>query len=332
VAAEPAAGVSRAIALPVFRTPAARGLLVLASTGALLIVVYGLHDVAQRTLNGAVAGSYFALGAVGLTLVYGILKLVNFAHGDFLTLGAYVAFLVNVTLGAPIVVAVVCAGAVVALLGVGLELTLLRSMRAKRAGMLQLVLVTIGLAFVMLNGIQLIAGAEPRNLHVDNTTSVTLLGLRIGRTELVVVIAGMVVLVAVGLALRYTRIGQIMRAVADNLELAETTGIATGRIAIATWVFAGALAGLAGVLYAAALGSMTPNLGFFLILSLFAAVILGGIGNAYGALLGGLILGLVQEWSTLVVDGRWKVAIGFLVLIGVLTLRPEGLFGHGRRV
>jgi neutral amino acid transport system permease protein len=100
---------------------------------------------------------------------------------------------------------------------------------------------------------------------------------------------------------------------------------------IATWIFAAGLARLAGVLYTAAIGTMTPNLGFFLLLSLFAAVILGGIGNAYGALAGGLLLGVAQEWSTLVIDARWKIAVGFAILILVLIVRPQGLFGRAER-
>jgi neutral amino acid transport system permease protein len=299
---------------------------------AALALVYGVHDVAQRSINGLVSGSYFALGAVGLTLVYGVLKLVNFAHGDFLTFGAYVGYLVNVTLGAPLVLAILGGMVAVAALGVGLELTVLRRMRAKRAGMLQLLLITIGLAFVLRDAIQLLAGAGPRQLDVDNTASVAFLGLRIGQAELVVLVIGAAVIVAVGLALRFTTIGQIMRAVADDMRLAESAGIATGRVVIGTWIFAGALAGLAGVLFAGALGAMTPNLGFLLLLSLFAAVLLGGIGNAYGALLGGLTIGLVQEWSTLVVDDRWKIAVSFLVLIGILVVRPQGVFGGGRQL
>jgi neutral amino acid transport system permease protein len=108
------------------------------------------------------------------------------------------------------------------------------------------------------------------------------------------------------------------------------TGIDTDRVIVATWIFAAGLAGLAGVLYTAAIGTMTPNLGFFLLLSLFAAVILGGIGNAFGALVGGLVIGITQEWSTIVIDSEWKVAISFLVLIVVLVLRPQGIFGRER--
>lgn len=297
-----------------------------------LTAAYGVQDVAQRGVNGLVSGSYIALGAVGLTLVYGTLRLVNFAQGDLLTFGAYMAFLANVTWGVPLVLATVFAIACTAALGVLSERTMWRPMRARGAGLLQLMLMTLGLAFVIRNGIQMIWGTQPRRLEVDVTASIGFLGLRIGRTELIVVIAGVAILLAIGLMLRLTSLGRQMRALSDDFALAEVAGVNTDRVVIATWIFAAGLAGLAGVLYTAAIGTMTPNLGSFLLLSLFAAVILGGIGNAYGALAGGLLLGLAQEWSTLVIDARWKVAVGFGILILVLIVRPQGLFGRKERV
>jgi neutral amino acid transport system permease protein len=188
----------------------------------------------------------------------------------------------------------------------------------------------IGLAFVVRYSIQLVAGTAPRRLDVDVTTSIEFLGLRIGRTELIVVVVGLAAVVGVVLMLRHTLLGKQMRALSDNFDLAEVTGVDTDRIVLATWVFAGGLAGLAGMLLVAAIGSMTINIGFFVLLSLFAAVILGGIGNAYGALVGGMVIGLAQEWSTLVLDARWKVAVGFAVLIAVLIVRPQGIFGRER--
>jgi neutral amino acid transport system permease protein len=310
--------------------PARAAALLLGAVMLALAIAYGVQDLAQRTINGVVSGSYIALGAVGLTLVYGTLKLVNFAHGDMLTFGAYVAFLFNVTIGLPIVIATLLAVALTAALGVASDGVMWRPMRAKQAGLLQLLLMAIGLAFVIRNGIQLIAGTSPRQLDVDVTTSIAFLGLRIGRTELIVVIVGLAALAAVVLMLRYTLLGKQMRALSDNFDLAEVTGIDTDRIVFATWVFAAGLAGLAGVLLVAAIGSMTINIGFFLLLSLFAAVILGGIGNAYGALVGGMVIGLAQEWSTLVLDARWKVAVGFAILIAVLVVRPAGIFGRER--
>ena len=146
-----------------------------------LVVSQGLHDVLQTSLNGLSLGAIYALGAVGLTLVYGILKLTNFAHGDYLTFGAYMAYLVNVTWGAPLVVAVFWAMLATALLGLFFERTLWGPMRKRKAGFLQLILMSIGLAFLLRAIIQWFWGTEIRQLDVDNTSTVEFLGLRIGR-------------------------------------------------------------------------------------------------------------------------------------------------------
>jgi neutral amino acid transport system permease protein len=310
--------------------PAWVALIVLALIALALIIGEGLQEFAQRSVNGIVSGSYFALGAIGLTLVYGILKLVNFAQGDMLTFGAYIAFLFDATLDMPLAVALVAGVLATAALGVAQELAMWRPMRAKKAGMLQLLLMALGLAFVLRYVIQFIWGTEPRSLDADVTSSISFLGLNIGETELIVVIISFVVLTAVATMLRVTSLGRQMRALADNFDLAETTGIDTGQVVLKTWLLAGGLAGLAGVLVVSATGSLTPNTGFYLLLPLFAAVVLGGIGNAYGALAGGLVIGLTQEWSTLVVESQWKVAVSFLVLIIVLIVRPQGIFGRER--
>jgi neutral amino acid transport system permease protein len=296
-----------------------------------LVAGEGLHNVAQTGLNGLSLGAIYALGAVGLTLVYGILKLVNFAHGDFLTFGAYMAYLINVTWGMPLVVGVFWAMVATAFLGILFERLLWGPMRAKRAGFLQLILMSIGLAFLLRAIIQWFWSTEIRVLDVDTTSTVELFGLRIGQTQLIVVIVGVVVLVAVGLMLRLTLLGKRMRALSDDLELAETAGIDTGRVITYTWIFAGALAGLAGVL-AAATTDVYPELGFELLLPIFAAVILGGIGDAFGALAAGMIIGVMTEWSTLVIDARWKTAVGFLVLVIALIVRPQGVFGRAKAI
>jgi neutral amino acid transport system permease protein len=309
---------------PVWLRLAVGGLLV----AFLLAALVGSHEAAQTTVNGIVTGTYFALGAVGLSLVFGVLRLVNFAHGDFLTFAAYIAILFGTTLGLPIVAAGAFAVAATAGLAVASEFVLWRPMRARGAGSFQLLLIAIGLAFVIRNGIQLFAGSLPRSLGVNVTSALNLVGhVRIGRTQLIVVCIGVAALVLVGLMLSRTRIGKQMRALSDNLPLAEVSGIDTQRVIVITWLVAGTLAGLAGVLAAAAVGVVTPNFGWILLLSLFAASVLGGLQSAYGALAGGLVLGLAEEWSTMFVDPRWKYAIGFGLLIGVLLVRPNGLFG-----
>ena len=296
-----------------------------------LVVAYGVHDVAQTGLNGLSLGSVYALGAVGLTLVYGILKLVNFAHGEFLTFGAYMAFLVSVTWGAPFVLGLLFAIAATAALGVAFERIMWGPMRARKAGLLQLLLMAIGLAFLLQNTIQFIWGTQVRSLDVNVTDTVDFLGLRIGQTDLLVIVIGFVTLLVIGAMLRYTLLGKRMRALSDNFDLAETSGVDTSRVVLYTWVFAGGLAGLAGVL-AGAVTTVKPQMGFELLLPIFAAVILGGIGDAFGALAGGIVLGLVIEWSTLVIEPRWKISVGFAVLILVLFIRPQGIFGRARAI
>src|SRR5919198_3458994 len=190
---------ARAALAALGRHPAGVAVAVLAGLVLGLLIAEGAHAFGQATVNGMVSGSYFALGAVGLTLVYGILKLVNFAHGDFLTFGAFMAYVVNVSLGLPLAVAIPVAMALTAALGVGFELSMWRPMRRKSAGTLQLILMSIGLAFVLRNGIQFSWGTAPKSLSADVTTSVNFVGLAIGRTELIVTLVGYVVLVAVGL-------------------------------------------------------------------------------------------------------------------------------------
>ena len=306
-------------------------LAILAAAVLAMVVAKGLHDVAQTGLTGLSLGAIYALGAVGLTLVYGILKLVNFAHGDFLTFGAYMAYLVNVTWGMPLVLGIFFAMATTALLGIFFEKVMWGPMRARGAGLLQLLLMSIGLAFLLRALFQYVWSTEIRFLDVNVIETVEVFGLRIGRTSLIVLIVGVVVIVGIGLMLRYTLLGKRMRALSDNLELAETSGVDTSRVILYTWLFAGALAGLAGVM-AAATTELRPEFGFELLLPIFAAVILGGIGDAFGALAGGLVLGLVIEWSTLFIEARWKVTIGFVALIIVLIVRPQGIFGRARDI
>jgi neutral amino acid transport system permease protein len=315
--------------------PSATAVLILVFLVLVMVVAKGLHEVAQVSLNGLTLGSVYALGAVGLTLVYGILKLVNFAHGDFLTFGAYLAYIVAPRdgggLGLPLVVGVLLAIVGTAMLSVFFEKVMWGPMRARKAGLLQLVLMSIGLAFVLRAVIQYIWGTDIRFLDVNTTATVEFLGLRIGRTEMIVILTGFAVLTAVGLMLRYTRLGKQMRALSDDLDLAETSGIDTSRVILYTWLFAGGLAGLAGVL-AGSVTELQPELGFQLLLPIFAAVVVGGIGDAFGALAGGIVLGLVIEWSTMFIDARWKVTMGFVVLILVLIIRPQGIFGKAKAI
>jgi neutral amino acid transport system permease protein len=292
-----------------------------------LAAVVGPVAAGQATLNGLVGAGYFALGAVGLTLVYGVLRLVNFAHGDMLTVGMYIAIAI-MALGLSFWPAAVLAMILTALIAILLDRIMWEPMRRAQTSTLQLFLVATGLALVLRYSVQFFAGSQVRTVGLDTISSVDLGPWHLGRLQLVVMLVGLATIVLAGIGLRYTRLGKEMRAVADNIALAEVTGIDTRRTIRVTWLVSGAMAALAGILYAASIGSINPNFGFTILLSLFAAAVLGGIGNAYGALAGGIVIGLSQEWATLFFNPRWKPAIGFAILILTLLVMPRGIFGR----
>ena len=296
-----------------------------------------MQELAQLLANGLVTGSVIAIAAIGLSLVYGILKIVNFAHGEYLTLGAYMALLVNVTLGANMVFAALFAMAATAAAGVVLEFVLWRPMRGRGAGLVSLFIVSIGLALVLRHVIFLVWGSESRKYDVDVFQVYDLGPIRLSLSQIVVIAVAFGAIVVVGLILSRTRLGKAMRALADNRDLASVAGIDVDRVVTYTWAVGAALAGLGGVLQGLVQSAFTPNMGFTLLLPIFAAVVLGGIGSAYGALVGGVVLGVVMEvatWDALAggVESVYKPVVAFAVLIAVLLLRPQGIFGKARYV
>lgn len=327
-AARPATGRRYAHAATGGRATVAAVVLVLVAAAAALAADSSAHALGQATINGLVSAGYIALGAVGLTLVFGTLRVINFAQGEYLTAGAYFGIVAHETLHLEIVVAVLFAVAATTALSVGLEFAIWRPVRRRGAGPLQLLIVALGLGFLMRYTIQFIFGPDYRRVGVDVSSSYSVAGLQIGKTELVAMLGGFAAIAAVAAMLRFTFFGKRARALSDDVDLAETTGIDTRRMTLAVWALAGALAGLGGMLYAASVGSASPNTGFAMILSLFAAVIVGGVGNAYGALAAGLLIGVVEDWSTIVVSPALKTVVGFAVMVIVLILRPKGLFAR----
>ncbi|MEH1887279.1 branched-chain amino acid ABC transporter permease [Nostoc sp.] len=279
---------------------------------------------AQLIVNGIAVGSIIALAAVGLTLTYGILRLSNFAHGDFLTLGAYLTWLIN-SIGVNIWLSMILAaiGTVAAML---LSEKLLWSrMRSIRATSTTLIIISIGLALFLRNGIILIWGGKNQNYNLPVTTALDIFGLKVPQNQLLVL--GLAVLAILGLhyLLQNTKIGKAMRAVADDLDLARVSGINVDRVIFWTWLIAGTLTSLGGSMYGL-ITAVRPNMGWFLILPLFASVILGGIGNPYGAIAAAFIIGIVQEISTPWLGSQYKQGVALSIMILVLLIRPKGLF------
>lgn len=294
-----------------------------------------MTQLLQLIANGLVTGSIIALAAVGVSLIYGILRIVNFAHGDYLVVGAYVALAVNIGWGGSIVLAALAAVAATATLAAGLEFALWRPLRRKGAGLFSFFIAAIGLALVLRHVVFLVGDPRPRRYDVDVFQVYDLGGVRLSQSQLIAIGIAFAAIVFVGLMLARTGLGKAMRALSDNRALAAVAGIDVDRTVVLTWVLAGGLAGIAGLLQALILNAFTPNFGFLLLLPIFAAVVLGGIGSAYGALVGGLALGLVMElstWNALAggAPAVYKPVVAFGVLIVVLLFRPQGVFGKAR--
>jgi branched-subunit amino acid ABC-type transport system permease component len=289
----------------------------------------------QLVLNGIVSGSVLAISALGITIIYGLLRIANFAYGDYLTLGAFMAFWVNVSLGQSLILATLFAVVAIALFSLGLEYTFWRPLRRRGADFVSLFLSSLGLALVLRYAIFLVVGPESRSYDVDQFAVDTFFGLRLARGATIGIVITVVTILAIGLLLAYTTIGRSLRAVGDDPRLAAASGIDPDRVVVHAWLLAGALAGLAGVIQALIFVAFDGNMGGTLILSMYVAVILGGIGDPYGALLGGLAVGVLTElstWQVLAggVDPRYKPVVAFVMLGVALIVRPYGVFGRAR--
>jgi neutral amino acid transport system permease protein len=278
----------------------------------------------QLLINGIAIGSILALAAIGLTLTYGILKLSNFAHGDFMTLGAYLTWLVNDSgLNIWLSMLIAAAGTIIAMLIA--EYLLWKPMRDRRASDTTLIIISIGLALFLRNGILLIYGGSNQQYLLPVVRALEFGDLRIAYYRLVVVGLAIAAIVILHLILKNTKIGKAMRAVSDNIDLARVSGINVERIVLWTWVITGTLTAFAGAMYGL-IAVVRPNMGWFLILPMFAAVILGGIGNVYGAIAGAFIIGIAQELSVPLLGSEYKLGVALAIMIAILLVRPQGLF------
>ncbi len=294
---------------------------------------------AERLSNLAVLGFRFgaiiALSSIGLSLVYGISKLVNFAHGELVTLGAVMAFFFSVSGAGPgwhLLVAVVPAIVVVGAFGGALEVGLWRPLRRRGTGNVALILVSIGLSLMIRYLIVVVFGRRPRSyLHYNISEPVEFLTVSTPLKNLVIIAISAGVLGLVGFLLGHTRMGTAMRAVANNADLARASGVDVERVLLVTWVVGSALTALGGVFFGIS-ETVEWDMGFRLLLLIFAGVILGGIGTAYGAMVGGFLVGLLVELSTYWVAAEFKTAIGLGLLVLMLLFRPQGLLGLRARV
>lgn len=336
----------------------------------LFFLIFGVWAILTETdafAIGVVTGSVLALGAIGLTLIFGILKFAHFAHGDSMMLAAYIAFFLltgtvvgdrtdtqalpfvlndlpgatdrlpwidafgggDFSFGYGLLLALLLAALIMGGLFVILDRLVYRPLRRRRSSIVILAIASLGIAISMRSVILVFWASSPR-FYIPGIRPTTDLpfDVRIVTDQIFIFVAAMVMAALVYLLLFRTKLGKAMRAIADNSDLAQVSGINTEQIVVWTWVISGALVSVAGIMLALQ-ARLSPELGFVLLLPLFAATILGGIGSPQGALVGGMIIGISQEVAVSFdfISPGYKFSVAFVILILILLVRPRGLFG-----
>ena len=296
----------------------------------------------QFLVDGLLMGGLIGLGAIGVTLTYSILRFANFAHGEFITWGAYATLAVAgaigwmggqhvgplgpFSVGWPILAAGLIAMVLTGLLALALDLVLFRLLRA-RGNAIIMVMASFGASMALRSLLEFVFTSEPKYFSRDIQIAIPLgLGVRVTPDQMLMLGLTAALVVAVHLIVTRTTIGRSMQAVAENPELARVTGVNVEAVIRATWLAGGALACAAGIMSGITV-QVRPFMGFDLLLPLFAAAILGGIGSVPGAVIGGLIVGLSEAAAVPLVGGGFRAAVAFLLLIAVLLVKPTGLFG-----
>lgn len=287
-----------------------------------------VNMIEQLIANGVIYGCIIALAAIGLSLAYRILNFANFAHGEFLTLGAYFTlfFVANLNLGFP--AACILAIAATAALGVALDLLAWKPMRSSGASRTAIMILSIGVSIAIRNALIIFFRPDALRFPLPVSQGMSMNGMVLTSLQIEVVLIAFAAMLLVHALLSRTTLGKSMRALADNPDLARISGINADRVIRYTWAVSMGLAALAGIMYGL-ITHLNPNMGWSIILPMFAAAILGGIGNAYGAMAGGIIIGISQEISTAFLPAEYKIAVSFLIMITVLLFRPRGLMGGG---
>jgi len=280
---------------------------------------------AQLVLNGVIAGSIYALFAVGLTMVYGVFRFINFAHGELIAWGAYLVLLfMHPPISLPLYLAVLPALLVTMAIGVVQDRYVYQPLI--HGNRITLLIASIGVSYLLRNAIRLIWGSDLMTYGIRPVRGILFAGLTITPTQILMIGAAVFFLCSLYFLLTRTMLGKSLRAVADNMELAAIMGINMKRVSLTVWVLASLFAGAGGFLLALDT-SLEPAMGMTNMIKAFAAVLLGGAGNVWGALLGGLFIGIAENVGVAFFSPGYKDFISFALIFLLLILRPKGIFG-----
>lgn len=280
----------------------------------------------SQLFNGLQTGSVYALVALGYSMVYGIILLLNFAHGDIIMVGAYTAFYAMTAFHLHPILSVVLAVVTSTLLGVVIEKVAYTPLRS--APRLSLLITAIGISFLLENGAQLLFGADTKSMDTLVPGNASFGSVTISYTAILTIIVAVIAMVALTLLVQKTKLGKAMRAVSEDMGVAQLMGISLNKTISFTFAVGSALAGIGSVLYLCAYSQASPTMGSMLGLKAFVAAVLGGIGSIPGAMIGGFAIGLLEALVAAVGLSVWKDAVVFAILIVVLLVKPSGIMGH----
>jgi branched-chain amino acid transport system permease protein len=299
----------------------------------------------QFVVDGLLIGGLIGLGAIGVTLTYSILRFSNFAHGDFMAWGTYATLTVVSAIGAmfgkvapigalsfgwPLIVAVIIGMAFTGLMALVLDMILFARLRAKGQAII-VVMASFGASMALRSLLEFIFTSRPA--YFSRAIQIAMpvgFGIRITPDQIVLLMVTAALVLAVHLLITRTQIGRSMQAVSQNAALARVVGIDVAKVVRVTWLLGGSLACVAGVMIGI-LVQIRPLMGFDMLLPMFAAAILGGIGSVPGAVLGGVIIGLAESGAVQLIGAEWRAAVSFIILMAVLLVRPIGIFGVKER-
>jgi len=299
-----------------------------------------IYLLLSLTVWGIMLGAVIALGGIGLTLIFGVLKFPNFSHGALVTLGAYVTMsimalfpqggqLEPMSFGYEFLLGLLVSMPVVGVVALAIDRVVYRRLRNTGAHLVLFAMASLAMLFFVQSLVYIGWGPSFAVYYPgrENPAMSLPFGIRVRGDQLFVLVLGLVFMVGVGLLLGWTKMGKAMRATADNPDLAQTRGINTERVIAWTWMMSGALAAAGGTMYGLT-SQLRPEMGFWLLLPMFAAVIMGGLGNAYGAMVAALIIGVAHQVSSSFMDPTYGPAIAFVLMVLTLLIRPQGLFGR----
>ena len=289
-----------------------------------------MHQFVQQLINGVSLGSIYALIALGYTMIYGILKLINFAHGDVYMLGAYIGFFCTSMLQLSFLPSIIVAMVGTALAGMIIERVAYRPMR--NAPRIAILITAIGVSFFLENAMILFASPQPRTFPAVFSATVYHFGaLVINSQQIVILVSAIVLMIALTYIVNYTKIGKAMRAVSFDADAARLMGINIDFVISMTFALGSALAGAGGVLVGIYYNSIEPLMGMVPGIKAFVAAVLGGIGIIPGAMMGGIILGVVEALVSGFISSTFRDAAAFAILIIILLYKPQGLLGKNVR-